>query len=1124
MENKNILHDKEIAKLADVLENKTYMTFENPELKEVVFDYGDFGDLTKKDSEGGQGIIHIIQRRAEEDNLSKEQITSLLVKIGELTKTEKPDSYDKSGNRAFINKNGIRVVLQKNWKNKGENWLISGYGLLDENKKVSLEAIETIKAVTASYGYKPELSFLQEQVGAIIASINTIRQKQLAVKKEKENIKVEKGTKQITTQNAMTVYARAVLKERPSFVSDKELITAFAAANYAKNALANGSQSQMLKKTKNRKLIEIAASQTHIDAYENELISRGYTLNVQNTFSETNVNYSRTVRVNVSEGKERIIETLRNESQEQENLRTEPSSSPTDDIQQVSPSVNNETNPLTNDTQNNFSVVSKKEFKFFDSDNISFREYVIKIDRNLFNTILPKEYSNVPLEDNATPCIIWRKPTDEVRKSQFFFSKFESNLTDEDEINNQINRLQTHHEVQIKDEKLLKSLQETIERYKAYEQGHTRTYSVNFNCGFTFPKDIQNHYGKKEEYRWKVFEELKKQYGFNENDTETQYFDDKNSPANDSFNINFAAPVPEEIRDSKISVDKWIEEVETYLEDNYGAYIKWEGGERVEEIVKKENIEPKIEFVFTDPEDISIDERTNMVQMRVFNSDEKYELEKMLDPDFDIENDSISFYYFKDLKTGSEYINWVNHTANPNREGYIGTSDLPQEIKDRIFETIRPVFEKEYDSLSYDKIISGGLKENILTDSKETFLKDTGCSENAYKKVIEEIKKESVEEFKEDFITVISHGNNNLIKELVPSVNSDDKQILASGLFTALENNNTEAWKTILDSEKFPGEIIEHKLSLLHDAAADLNVDLIDDIMNRYERNKELLSKLIFETAGTINGQNALNTAINRWHDIEADFSDKEIPDAITMIATAEDSVTNGSKISVFIDPKTGNYMTVNTLINGYETNIFDKNMNLIAHDTMDGYTNWEGNQKNAESQLEAALVTMQAEQGKNWSNWKKFEIIAGPERIKLGEELLRITKKTFDEMQKKSFENLDAFNKSKTAGEHNNQIDSSSTAKSVTERYLNSVKKILHDEVMENKGWFSDTQPVEKVLIAAQKALSAFSDHEKKEISRFLLSKGARDKDSMENIIKRSISTEKSHKREKTDRPIPER
>ena len=84
----------------------------------------------------------------------------------------------KQQNRAFINKNGIRVVLQKNWEDSGKTWLVSGYGLVDEIGKLTIEATETIKTVNAQYGYKPEHSRLCEQVGAVIASISSIRQQQ----------------------------------------------------------------------------------------------------------------------------------------------------------------------------------------------------------------------------------------------------------------------------------------------------------------------------------------------------------------------------------------------------------------------------------------------------------------------------------------------------------------------------------------------------------------------------------------------------------------------------------------------------------------------------------------------------------------------------------------------------------------------------------------------------------------------------------------------------------------------------------------------------------------------------------------------------------------------------------
>ncbi len=107
-----------------------------------------------------------------------EDISSFLYLIKSIAENEKPDSYDKTQTRAFINKNGIRVVLQKNWEDKGNTWLVSGYGLLDDEGKIKKEATETIKTVNAQYGYKPEHSRLREQVGAVIASISNIREQQ----------------------------------------------------------------------------------------------------------------------------------------------------------------------------------------------------------------------------------------------------------------------------------------------------------------------------------------------------------------------------------------------------------------------------------------------------------------------------------------------------------------------------------------------------------------------------------------------------------------------------------------------------------------------------------------------------------------------------------------------------------------------------------------------------------------------------------------------------------------------------------------------------------------------------------------------------------------------------------
>ena len=291
--------------LADVIKNKSSITVQNPELNDVVFDYGDFGDLASKNGTDGNGMIHIIQRRSEIDNLSEQDIASLLFKIKEISETTKPTGYDNTNTRAFINKDGIRVILQKNWKENERNWLVTGYGIIDsDSKKLSVEATETIKTVNAQYGYKPEHSRLREQVGAVIASISNIRQEQQKVKDLKKNTKIEKGTKIISTSNPNTVYSRAVLQSIPRNCNDKTLITALVAANYAKAALESKITSKLFLNTKKRILLEKAADENHIQDIEKELKKRGYSFSINNFDNQTSINYQRIMVYDISNGKE----------------------------------------------------------------------------------------------------------------------------------------------------------------------------------------------------------------------------------------------------------------------------------------------------------------------------------------------------------------------------------------------------------------------------------------------------------------------------------------------------------------------------------------------------------------------------------------------------------------------------------------------------------------------------------------------------------------------------------------------------------------------------------------------------------------------------------------------------
>lgn len=314
-----------LARLGNMLAKKGSVELENPELGKAVFGFGDFGDLTKPDSPGGNGACHIIQRRHEAEKLSPDEISSLLMLVSAIAENFAPDGYDKTGTRAFINKSGVRVVLQKNWKDEGKSWVVSGYGLLDESKKLTLEATETIQAVTAMYGYKPEHSFLREQVGAVIASIPSIRQRQEKVKELKRKMKEEKGIKTISSANPKTVLDRAALKSAPKNCSDKELVSALAAISYASAALESKSRSALFKNAKSKKLIEKAADKSLRSEIERELSARGYSFSVSDSANETSVSWRRAVVMDLSGGKERKVEAKeRDEAQAQTELSSSP--------------------------------------------------------------------------------------------------------------------------------------------------------------------------------------------------------------------------------------------------------------------------------------------------------------------------------------------------------------------------------------------------------------------------------------------------------------------------------------------------------------------------------------------------------------------------------------------------------------------------------------------------------------------------------------------------------------------------------------------------------------------------------------------------------------------------------
>ena len=118
----------------------------------------------------GLGIRHIIEERYKKDNLSQDEITALsalileTVKTGEITRNSK--------NRCEITKNGIIAIIRKDFDDRDENWILTGFQYKGENEEKNREATEAIQTVIAQYSHSLEYSYFRNQVGAVISSLD----------------------------------------------------------------------------------------------------------------------------------------------------------------------------------------------------------------------------------------------------------------------------------------------------------------------------------------------------------------------------------------------------------------------------------------------------------------------------------------------------------------------------------------------------------------------------------------------------------------------------------------------------------------------------------------------------------------------------------------------------------------------------------------------------------------------------------------------------------------------------------------------------------------------------------------------------------------------------------------
>lgn len=182
----------DFQQIANVIDTHSSMIIKNKQLGNVIYDYGTFGDISKKRT-GGYGIEHIIEGRYRKDNLSQDEISAILYLINKTVKDTKLTEKQLKQNRIILQKDDIQAILSKEWKGTKEVWVITGYPI--EYKKTNTltkAATDAIQTVIAQYGYTPEFSSVRKQVGAVIASIdNAISQSENL---SSEKIIVEKAT------------------------------------------------------------------------------------------------------------------------------------------------------------------------------------------------------------------------------------------------------------------------------------------------------------------------------------------------------------------------------------------------------------------------------------------------------------------------------------------------------------------------------------------------------------------------------------------------------------------------------------------------------------------------------------------------------------------------------------------------------------------------------------------------------------------------------------------------------------------------------------------------------------------------------------------------------------------
>ena len=120
-----------------------------------------------------------------------------------------------------------------------------------------------------------------------------------------------------------------------------------------------------------------------------------------------------------------------------------------------------------NDGQLPLQVVTHTDFNYFNSDKISFKEYILRTDASVLQDLIEKNAdsfneTNSKLEENAIPCIIVRKSVNPEIPDQFLLSKYENNNLNKDEIAKQAGKFASK-EIKIENTELITQIKNVID-------------------------------------------------------------------------------------------------------------------------------------------------------------------------------------------------------------------------------------------------------------------------------------------------------------------------------------------------------------------------------------------------------------------------------------------------------------------------------------------------------------------------------------------------------------------------------------------------------------------------------------------------------------------------------------